>query len=255
MPITVPPFVQYQQPIIPLRGLWNHPPPEGDQFVAAEIDWGVTVPAGTRGVQFSTSANSPVAFSQIVALAVDNSRSGSDVQFLFTDSGFVLNVPAGTQGVFPVFTNATSFYVVASAPAGGDITAFAALNSMPPPVQVVPPDTEAATASASNVNLGTNQSSVIIPSSVVAGTIESAFIVITSTAAANQVCVLTLRDGNNNVLFTTQIVVAAGQNGTYQITLNPVRWRFQNGVNLVITGTTITPGSAGANVTLLYSTP
>lgn len=255
MPLTIPPFSQYSAPIVPLRGLWNHDPPEGDQFVAAEIDWGTLTPAGTRAMQFSASANSPVAFSQIVALAVDNSQCGSDTQFVFSDSGFSLNVPGGTQGVFPVFTNATSFYVVASAPGAGDITRFSALNSMPPPVQVVPPSTEPATASATNVVLGTNASTPVIPASVVEGTIEAAFFTVTSTAAASQACVVTLSDGTGKQLYTTQIVVAAGQNGTYTFQLNPVRWRFTNGVNIVVTGTTITPGTAGINVNLLYSVP
>ena len=96
MPIVVPPYVQYQAPLYPLRGLWNSVPPEGDRMVAAEIDWGITTGPG-MAVQFQLSGNSPVAFSQIVAMQVDNTSNNSDVQFLFPDSGYTLVVPAYTQ--------------------------------------------------------------------------------------------------------------------------------------------------------------
>jgi hypothetical protein len=112
MPLSIPAFDQYQSPMFPLRGLWNCVPREGDKFVNVEIDWQTTTK--TTCVQFSLSGNSPVALSQIVALYVDNGRSGSDVDFIFPDSGFVLTVPAHNQGMFPVLTNALMFY--ASAP-------------------------------------------------------------------------------------------------------------------------------------------
>jgi hypothetical protein len=101
--ITIPQFVQFQTSLFPLRGLWNSPPREGDRFVNAEIDWGSPGLSGVHCVQFLLSGNSPVAFSQIVAISVDNSRCGSDVDFIFPDSGFLLTVPAFNQGVYPSF--------------------------------------------------------------------------------------------------------------------------------------------------------
>jgi hypothetical protein len=112
MPLQIPAFVQYQGVTPILRGLWNQKPVEGDRFISAEIDWGTL--GGTPPytcVQFQLSGNSPVALSQIVALSIDNGRCGSDADFIFPDSGFVLTVAAHNQGIFPVFTNALSFYV------------------------------------------------------------------------------------------------------------------------------------------------
>ena len=134
MPLIIPPFSQYQAPLFPLRGLWNTPPAEGDMFVNAEIDWG-TYPPG-QAVQFALSGNSPVAFSQIVALSVDNSRCGADLQFIFADSGFVLRVPAHAGGTFPVYTNALNFFVAAIGAGSSDATVLNVHNSMPPPIQL-----------------------------------------------------------------------------------------------------------------------
>ena len=105
-------------------------------MVSAEIDWLVTTKS--QAVQFSLSGNSPVSMSQIVALGVDNSRSGADVAFIFPDSGFVLTVPAHNQLIAPVFTNALMFYASSPAAIVGDIVSFQIFNSMPPPVPIAP---------------------------------------------------------------------------------------------------------------------
>jgi hypothetical protein len=134
MPQTVPPFPQLQAPLIPLRGLWNAKPFEADRFCNGEIDW-ITTTGGLTAVQFSLSGDSPVALSQIVALCVDNTRSGADVDFLFPGSGFLLSVAARTQGLYPVFSNALTFYAIAVSAAAGDITMIQILNSLPRPCE------------------------------------------------------------------------------------------------------------------------
>jgi hypothetical protein len=118
--------------------LWNAKPPEGDRFRNAEIDW-ITTRGSLTAVQFLLSDNSPIALSQIVALCVDNSRSGADVDFLFAGSGFLLTVAARTQGLYPVFSNALMFYAIAASAAAGDITTIQILNSLPPPDGVIEP--------------------------------------------------------------------------------------------------------------------
>src|SRR5258708_37754783 len=125
MPVTIPAFSQFQGQLFPLRGLWNKRPPEGDQFINAEINWGT---ANTAAIQFSLSGNSPVALSQIVALYVDNRRCGVDVDFLFPDSGFLLSVPPHAQGLYPVLTNALMFYVIGTGAATVDVTILQILN-------------------------------------------------------------------------------------------------------------------------------
>ena len=245
MPVIVPPFVQYQSPMFPLRGLWNHAPDEGDQFVNVEIDWTVSPPG--QAVQFSLSGNSPVALSQIVALSVDNGRSGVDVDFIFPDSGFVLTVPAHDQGVYPVFTNALMFYASAPGSAAGDITIVQILNSLPPPVpvQTTQQQNHARLASVSLAN-GT----IPFPELVgINGTLNTMSAAIDPTAAGS--AQLALVDGRGStVWFAQPIFTAAGP--TLYLPLTGLAVRFVNGLSIVITGSTLT-GTAFFN--LYYSVP
>jgi hypothetical protein len=249
--IIVPPFVQYQAPLVPLRGLWNSVPAEGDRFVQAEIDWGITTGAG-NAVQFALSGNSPVAFSQIVALSVDNSRCGSDVDFLFPDSGFVLTVPAYNQGVYPIFSNALMFYVVAGSAAVSDTTIFQVLNSMPPPI-AIQPSSEQSMTSVAGVSLSANASTPVVAAPTV-GTIEGLQGNVSSASTTAGTCVVQLQDGRPLVLWETTVTVPAGSQ-TYQlVAISGLRLRFINGLNLVVSGTTaITSG--GLNLNVYYAVP
>lgn len=250
MPLTLPAFVQFQAPLFPLRGLWDSPPAEGDRFVNAEIDWGTPGLTGASCVQFQLSGNSPVAFSQIVAMSVDNSRCGSDVDFIFPDSGFILTVPGYNQGVYPVFTNALMFYANSPGAVLGDTTIIQILNSMPPPV-AIQPSTEQVQAGVNSLSLDTNATTPIIPSTVLGGTIEAMNISVSIPSAATGAAQLILQDGNGQILFS-QIFEASA--GTSSVNLTGLRLRFQRGVNAVITGSTMT-GSAFAAINLYYSTP
>src|SRR5262249_24566930 len=138
---------------------------EGDRFVNAEIQWRITTGA-TVCVQFDLSGNSPVAFSQIVAFSVDNSRCAGDVQFVFPDSGFVLDVPAYNQGVYPVFSNSLMFYALSPRGVVGDITVFQVLNSMPPPVAIQPSVIQEAVAPGGVLMDGSVASVQLVPAGV-----------------------------------------------------------------------------------------
>jgi hypothetical protein len=226
--------------MFPLRGLWNSTPPEGDKFCNAEIDWLVTTKSSA--VQFSLSGNSPVSLSQIVALSVDNSRSGADVDFVFPDSGFVLTVPARNQLIAPVFTNALMFYASAPGAQAGDTTVFQILNSMPPPVPIAPSTTQNHN-SANFVSL-TNGTTVIIPASI-SGTVNSySFTVNGTTGVFN----FQLIDGVGSVImvntFTLPDNTALAQSG--------LSMRFRNGLNGVISSSTAV-GTLVGNV--YYSIP
>ncbi len=133
MPFTLPPFVQYQGAIVPLKTKMMEPPDEGNTFINIEIDWGSY---GQNAVQLQPAANSPVAFSKISSLYVDNRRCGVDINFIFPDSGFVLPVPARTAGLYPVLTTALMFYAVATGATMTDVSIFQILNFVPPPVAV-----------------------------------------------------------------------------------------------------------------------
>ena len=250
MPIVIPPFVQYQAPLFPLRGLWNAKPAEGDRFVSAEIDWTVTT-GSLSCVQFALSGNSPVAFSQIVAFSVDNSRCSVAVDFLFPDSGFVLTVPGYNQGVYPVFTNALMFYATATGAALGDQTIFQVLNSMPPPV-AIQPDTEQQTASVAGISITTNHTTAVIAAPT-NGTLSGGSIILNGNSTTVGNATLELVDGDSDLLWGAVVQLPVGS-VTIPLPLGFDRLRFFNGVNLVVTGSGGLT-TAGVTVNLYYSTP
>lgn len=246
MPITLPPFAQYQGTLFPLRGLWNAPPAEGDRFVNAEIDWG-TLTAGVSCVQFQLSGNSPVAFSQIVAMSVDNSRCGVDIDFVFPDSGFVLTVPAFNQGVYPVFTNALMFYANGVGANVGDRTIIQILNSMPPPV-AIQPSAEQQHTGAGGLNLSPAGSTPII--AAVNGTLNAFSISIGSvTSATTGTAVIGIQDGTGAQLWTGE--VSASNTGPFE--LSGLHIPFSGGLFFTVFSSTISSGVAIVN--LYYSVP
>jgi hypothetical protein len=246
MPLSIPQFDQYQQPLIPLRGLWNKTPPEGDRYVNAEIDW-LTTTKGSA-VQFSLSGNSPVTLSQIVAVSVDNGRCGADCDFIFPDSGFVLTVPAHCQGTFPVFTNALMFYASAPGVAAGDTTIIQILNSMPPPIAIQQTEQQNH-AGISGVALA-NSSSILIPAGI-NGTLNTIAMTLDGGSVAG-ICNIILSDGTGK-----QLYVAAPQfpasGAPLTINVPNLNIRFVNGVNVVISASTLTGGLAIVNV--YYTSP
>lgn len=246
MPLTIPPFVQYQAPLFPLRGLWNRPPPEGDKFVNIEIDWQAGGGAG-NAVQISLSGNSPVAISQIVALSVDNGRCSVDVHFIFPDSGFQLTVPAFNQGVFPVFTNALMFYVSAPGAALGDLTLFEVLNSMPPPVPI-PSDLTQTVDAVALVSLSANADTQILPVTKF-GLINSLSLVFAFVSVGT--ASVQIQDGNGFVIwFGTMTANAAGQ--PLIVNLSDIRLRFQGGIKAHVAAATFT-GQSGMTVNIYYT--
>jgi hypothetical protein len=247
VPLIIPPFTQYQAPVIPLRGLWNAKPSEGDKLISAEVDWGGYPPG--QAVQFSLSGNSPVAFSQIVALTIDNARCGSDVQFIFSDSGYILQVPSHCQGTFPVFTNSLNFYVVALNASPSDVTCFLVHNSMPPPVAMLPSSAQNSAAVA-GVNM-TNGLTQIIPATI-NGTLRGGSLILDAWAVtANQGAGIQLLDGRGVFLWSTAITTSTVI--TLPIALGNLAVRFQQGVRLQIQGNSFT--SAAINVNLYYTVP
>lgn len=244
MPIKIPAFALFQGSTFPLRGLWNHRPKVGDKFVNAEIDWG-TYPPG-QGAQFQLSGNSPVALEQIVALSVDNSRCGSDVQFIFPDSGFVLLIPAGNQGVYPVFTNALQFYCIALSASPTDVTAFNAHNSMPPPIQIQASNQQQ-TAAVQGIGLGNAApaSVQIVPASV-----NGRLRALTVTAeVASGTARLSLQDGTGKTLWTGNFTAPGGT-----VNVTGLNLAFQQGI-LTLLGTTSAPAGSEAEVSAYYTVP
>lgn len=244
MALTLPAFDQYQQPLVPLRGLWDALPREGNRFVNIDILWKITTKQ--TAVQFSLSGNSPVAMTQIVAMAVDNSRSGVPVFFIFPDSGFVLAVPAHEQLVAPVFTNALMFYCSAPGAAAGDQTAAQIFNSMPPPITIAPADVSNVGQIAA-LGLGANGTVQLVPVAV-SGSINTIALVVTIvTAGTGQ---LTIKNGAGETLWVWSLDTAPA--GVWPITIPGLNIRFAGGLTANFAGV----GMAGrATFNVYYSTP
>lgn len=243
MPLKLPPFVQYQSPLVPLRGLWRRPPVEGEFFINCEVDWLLSPPG--QAVQFAVSGNSPINLSQIVALAVDNGRCGGDVDFIFPDSGFILTVPAHNQGVFPVFTNALMFYASAPNSALGDKTVFQIFNAMPPVISIAPSQAQNV-AFAGTVSLA-NGTTPIIPAPTT-GTLNTVMISAQATSAGQ--AVINLVDGTGRFVWSTIVEFTAA--GTENFPLSGLSIRFFDGLNIVVGSSSLT---GNLIVNLYYSTP
>jgi hypothetical protein len=194
------------------------------------------------------AGSSPVAISQIVALAVDNAASGADVQFIFPDSGFVLSVPSRTSGVFPVFTNALMFYASAPSAIAGDRTVFQAFNSMPPPVPI-PPSQAQNQAGLGSVSMNANSTTPLVPAGI-NGTLQSLTISASGIATGTGVANVFVRDGTGANLWTGSVLEP---NGTLNLALTGLGLRFVNGLNFVIANSTLSSGFATVNA--YYSTP
>lgn len=253
MPIQVPPFTQYQAPLIPISGRWNKAPPEGDKFIPVEIDW-----TGAVGNAVQLQLNSgPVEFSQVVALAVDNSRCGSDAQFLFPDTGKQLTVSAYCQGVYPVFTNSLTFYVVAAGAIAGDVTVFEILNSEPLPIAILPTQAQQSRASPT-VDLGNGATTQVVPAGV-SGTMQGFQITLSlmNATGTRQSCVLTVTDGSTPAvgLYNTYINIPPNSSQSYSITQQGLRLRFSNGVKLIVGATNIAVNTSFCTFNLFYSSP
>jgi hypothetical protein len=258
MPITLPAFQPFQGAAgqVPLKGNWNRPPLEGDRFISAEIDW-ITNTGGLNAVQFTVGGNSPVALSQVVSLYVDNSRCGSDVQFVFPDTGFAPVVPAHDIVLLPVLTNALTFYAVAATSTGGDITILQILNSYPPGL-AVPIKVALSTQASTALTLTNSQTLQLIPAGI-SGSINAIAIngQLVGDAAGNSAAVLNLTDGSSLVRFSQDWNAPANALVPVSINLTGISQRFINGLSIV---TAIVVGQGFINtgaiaVNVYYTTP
>lgn len=245
MPVTIPAFVQYQEPITPVNAPWRHPPLEGDKLVNLALDWG-TMGGAQHTLQVSIG-NNPVQFSQICAVYVDNRRCGVDVAFLFPDTGFLLEVPAHDQGLYPVLTNALQFYVIATGATTGDTTIAQVLNSQPPPISILPTQANN-TASAVGINIAGVGAIQLIPLGV-SGTLNSVMVSVAATALGT--VGLSLVDGTGAGLWAN--VAAFSGAGTAVFPLSNIDARFRNGVVFNVSPSGGITGSANANA--YYQTP
>lgn len=231
-------------------------PQNGPQCVPVELDWS-TMGGANKIVGFDLgNAGGTRAFTQIAALHVDNSGSGSEVQFIFTDTQETYTVPAYCPyALFPIFTKALQFYCVSGINSevveSTDTTRFSLFNFVPPPV-VLPAGAEQNLGIVGGVSTAT-ASTQIIPTGV-NGTIEDMFISLSMAASNTGDGTWALQDGSSNLVARGTFTVSSGTKYNVILAqLTDVAIRFTNGLSLVISQTAVLGGTI--NVNLYYRTP
>jgi hypothetical protein len=256
MPVIVPPAVNYQSPQVAVPIKVGQEPTEGRKLINYEVTW-ASMGGASNCVAINLSNNAALNFSQIIAISIDNSACGGDVQFAFPDTEETTVIPAYTpKTIIEVFTNATQFYLIGEGVATEDITRFSILNFLPPPISV-PTTEEQNTASVSPIVITTPTSgSTQIIATNVNGTLEAAYVYAQLSAPTGNNCNLswTLQDGTGKVIAQGVDDRGAGSNPVDVLfDGNPLRVRFSGGV--VFNWTASGQGGGNAYVNLYYRTP
>jgi hypothetical protein len=255
MSLLVPSAVNYPSPLNYVRWAMKDPAPEGNAYISCEVDW-ATMGGANKAVAFNLQQNATQGFSQIVALVVDNSNCGADVQFVFTDSGDTLTVPAYSPKVIcPVFTASRTFYLVSQLDSQevltSDVTRFLVCNFMPPPI-AVPTSLEQSIAAVGGIDMAT-ASTVLVPATI-SGTLEGLVLTLGVNASNSGNGTWQVVDGNAIVLAEGSIAVSSG--AKVNLTLfnnNNMRVRFANGLFVTCTETAVLGAIIAANA--YYRTP
>lgn len=248
MPITLPPAKNYASPLTAVPVRWNLPPREGPKMIVCEVVW-ANYPGNC--VNFNLQNNAALEFSQIIALSIDNSQCGADVEFVFTDTTETLTIPAYSPKVIvPVFTNQTQFFVLVGIDAEvvepTDVTSFSIHNSMPPPI-AVPAGTGQNTAVVSGVDMGT-ASTQLVPTTV-NGTLTEVQLNLAMNATNSGNGTWSLQDGTNKVIL--QGAISASSGNKYNLTLaslTNMNVRFTQGLKLVCTQTAVLGATINGNI-------
>lgn len=257
MPLTVPPAKNYSGQLIAVPAFWDREPIEGARMIPCEILWASMASAGLA-VSFNFQTNAPQGMSQMVALSVDNSACGADVEFIFPDTGYSFTVPAlDPYTVVPIFTNGQQMYVVAPDADPEDVTRFQIHNKMPPPV-AVPRSTLAEIGTPFAVALANTAGFQLIPAGV-SGTIETLHVPVSSMTLVSTAVTgtqITFFDGNGSI--ATALIGGGFFANNNNLNLNLFQLdnlsiRFVNGFKMGITGCTSGAGLIFPNVT--YRTP
>jgi len=205
MAFTVPDTVNYKSPLVYVQSNVLREPREGRRQFNLNVDWGDTLYAAKKAVNFNFQQNATLDFSQIVCLVVDNSDCGADVRFYFPDTQMTMTIPAYTPyAIVEVMTAARSFILQTGLSnqvvLPTDMTRFQVLNYLPPPV-VVPTSDEQQPAAVSAID-GTVVASNTIVAATISGRLESASIVGFFTNNTANTATWRLIDGAGTIIAT-----------------------------------------------------
>jgi hypothetical protein len=254
MGIQVPVATNYPSPLVAIPCLLNKDAVEGESIVPVEIDW-ATMGGTNNCCYISLGGLAAQTISQIVAISIDNSQCGSDVQFIFPDTSQSYLIPAYAPATtFEVFTSQTQFYVLALNEKSQDVTRFGVLNFLPPPIAVPSSrEQEVSIQASATLVAGTTQ---VIPAGV-NGTLENLNLAcIVSVASGSFNALVTLQDGSGQNVFQGNV---GGNNSStinyLMASLNDISIRFQNGLKMLVNVTgTANPGGT-LSVNAYYRTP
>lgn len=250
-PLVIPQSVNYSSPLIGRPARWRHEPREGDRVISAGISWGSANDGGPNNcVEVNCGQVQVNPLSQIAALYVNNLGSEADVSFLFISSQFKLTVPARSEGLFPVESSDTRFYVSAPGAAASDITYFQIYNALPPPVAIAKSDfTNAANSTLIAFATGTTNLIAAGTSGLLIGFSLTASNVVSGAGGMNDT--ISLTDGGSAVKYQVQFAMGANAYvGAYVIaSMSGLAIPFTNGLSLVqAVGVAPTSGGLLANV-------
>lgn len=240
MPLLIPPAVNYRSPWNALPSNSQDEPREGRKQAAFEILWGPLNMGGPNNcvhVDLSVQQGASVALTQISSLQVNNSESGQDVTFIFTDTFETIVIPAGSPyELIPVLSNSLDFYVYAPGATPEDVTRFVITNYVVEAASVAQSEANNAVASTSDVWLLAGTTTQLIPAGV-NGTIEN-FQAGTSfkvAFAVNSFAQVQVRDGAGTIFvpgwklgFSTAGTATGGS--TVQMNFQNWNQRFRNGL-------------------------
>jgi hypothetical protein len=191
---------------------------------------------------------------------VDNLNSDADVFFIDPSTQFQLQVPARTEGLFPVEMSGSKFIVSAPLAAASDSVNFQAYNYVPPPFTAIPPFLTSSNSQLAGGNqtasltAAGNTQIIPAPTSGIVTAVDISYDNVVSGAASGTV-ILNLEDGLATptiLLFKrfTVIGAAASVNFAQIFSLTGLALRFRNGLvfSLTTSGTAFTSGTASINV-------
>ncbi len=257
MPLMIPPAPNYPSPLVAVPSVWqNETPREGSRMVSCEVDWG-SMGGASQCVNFNLQNNATLEFSQIAGLKVDNSQCGADVQFIFPDTGDTITIPAFSPAdIFPVFSNQTQFFlkVLNTNAQSEDVTRFIILNTLPPPVSV-PVSTAQDAASPLDLVMAAGTTALVLAG--VNGTLQGLNVSVSVNDPTNVFQMnIQVEDGNGAIIASFPIGGQAGASiNAMMISLTPINIRFNNGINIVQSGTAPSGSTGVLGVNAVYRIP
>lgn len=230
------------------------PLPEGDRQVSSLVTWGANFPSGVALVNLNSIDTAPL--SRICALYVSNLFSTADAEFFFPDTGFILTVPAGETGLFPVVTNqAKQFYVMAPQAVAGDQTVWTAFNYVPPPVAMPIP---LFNAIATTGTLGIADGTTNLIGAGLSGLVTAIDLDLSGAIGGGGAGTVTVQIQDGDVpttIATAAVTVPAAATlaflpGRKLLSLTGLSIRYTNGLNAVVahTGTAPASGQFAVNI-------